>query len=69
MDQTIFETKLKSNGFTEIEAKTLGPRPANAEHAHDFDIRRLVLNGIFIVRQDDRPITYRTGEVFSVHAP
>ena len=69
MDQTIFESKLKSDEFTEIEAKTLDPRPANAEHAHDFDIRMLVLNGIFIVRQDDRPITYRTGEVFSVPAP
>ena len=68
MDQTIFETKLTSDGFTEIEAKTLGPRPANAEHAHDFDIRGLVLNGIFIVWQDDRSITYRTGEVFSVPA-
>jgi len=33
MDQIIFETKLASDGFTEIEAKTLGPRPANAEHA------------------------------------
>ena len=68
MDQTIFETKLTSDGFTEIEAKTLGPRPANAEHAHDFDIRGLVLNGVFVVRQDDLPTTYRAGDVFSVPA-
>ena len=63
MDQMVFESKLNSDGFTEIEAKALDPRPANAEHAHDFDIR-----GLVFVRQDDLPTTYRAGDVFSVPA-
>jgi len=68
MDRTVFEAELEADGYTEIEAKALDPRPANAEHAHDYDIRGLVLDGIFIVRQDDRPTTYRAGDVFAVPA-
>jgi len=68
MDRTVFEAALKADGYTQIEAKALDPRPANAEHAHDYDIRGLVLEGIFIVRQDDRPATYHAGDVFAVPA-
>ena len=50
MDQAAFEAKLAAAGYTQIETKALDPRPANTEHAHDHDIRGLVLDGIFIVR-------------------
>jgi quercetin dioxygenase-like cupin family protein len=49
-------------------SKTLDPRPANAGHAHDYDIKGLVLDGVFIVYQDGNPVTYRAGEVFAVPA-
>jgi quercetin dioxygenase-like cupin family protein len=68
MQQRVFEAELQSAGYTEIESKTLDPRPANAGHAHDYDIRRLVLDGIFIVNQGGNPVTYRVGEVFAVPA-
>ena len=35
MQQSVFEAELQSAGYTEIESKTLDPRPANAGHAHD----------------------------------
>jgi quercetin dioxygenase-like cupin family protein len=68
MRQTDFETELKSAGYVEIETKAIEPRPANAAHAHDYDIRGLVLDGIFTVAQDNKPVTYRAGDVFFVVA-
>ena len=68
MQQAEFEAELKSAGYTEIESKTLDPRPANTGHAHDYDIRGLVLSGIFIVNDGGKPVTYRAGEIFDVPA-
>jgi quercetin dioxygenase-like cupin family protein len=68
MRQDVFEAELKSAGYVEIETKALDPRPANNGHVHDYDIRGLVLDGIFIVKQDDEPVTYRAGDVFAVAA-
>ena len=68
MQQSVFEAKLQSAGYTEIESKTLDPRPANAGHAHDYDIKGLVLDGVFIVKQGDQSVAYRTGDIFEVPA-
>ena len=68
MQQTEFEAELKSAGYSEIESKSLDPRPANTGHAHDYDIRGLVLSGIFIVNDGGKPVTYRAGEIFDVPA-
>jgi len=35
MDKDAFKAKLKADGFTMVEAKVLGARPANREHGHD----------------------------------
>jgi quercetin dioxygenase-like cupin family protein len=68
MQQDVFETELRAAGYTAIEAKTIDPRPANTGHAHDYDIRGLVLDGLFIVIRDGKPETYRPGDVFAVPA-
>jgi quercetin dioxygenase-like cupin family protein len=68
MQQAEFEVELKSSGYTQIEIKSLDPRPANSEHAHDYDIRGLVLDGLFTVRQEGRAESYRPGEIFAVPA-
>ena len=68
MKQDTFEAELRSAGYTGIETKALDPRPANDGHVHDYDIRGLVIDGIFIVTQDDKPVTYRAGEIFAVPA-
>ena len=68
MQQAEFEADLKSKGFVEIESKLLHPRPVNHGHTHDYGIRGLVLSGVFIVNQGDKPVTYRAGEIFDVPA-
>lgn len=68
MQQAEFEDELKSNGFVEIESKALDPRPVNHGHTHDYSIRGLVLSGVFIVNQGEKPVTYRAGEIFNVPA-
>jgi quercetin dioxygenase-like cupin family protein len=66
MDKSAFETKLKADGFTVIEALKLGARPANHEHGHDHTVRGLVLAGAFTVICGGKPKTYRPGEIFEV---
>ena len=68
MQEAAFEAELKSGGYTEIETKTIEPRPANPGHAHDYDIRGLVLDGLFIVIQDGQAVPHRAGDIFSVAA-
>lgn len=66
MNRQEFEARLKDDGYTEIEAKSLQPRPANAEHGHPFAVRGLVLSGTFTVTQANVTKTYRAGEIFAV---
>jgi quercetin dioxygenase-like cupin family protein len=66
MQQAEFEAELKAKGFVEIESRSIDPRPVNHGHTHDYDIRGLVIDGIFIVDQGDKPVTYRPGEIFDV---
>lgn len=68
MDETEFEARLRADGYTEIESKSLDPRPANGEHGHHFSVRGLVLAGAFTVTQDNQPVTHRPGDVFAVAA-
>jgi hypothetical protein len=41
-------------------------RSAAMAITHDYDIRGLVLSGVFIVNQGEEPVTYRAGEIFDV---
>ncbi|MBV9533717.1 MAG: hypothetical protein JO283_22315 [Bradyrhizobium sp.] len=68
MEQNVFAAELRSRGYTQIECKALDPRPDNVEHVHDYDIQGMVLDGIFIITQDDQSVTYRSGDVFAVSA-
>jgi quercetin dioxygenase-like cupin family protein len=66
MDAHAFEAELSKNGFTQIETKAIEPRPANTAHAHDYVVRGLVLDGIFIVAENGKPTTYLPGDIFQV---
>jgi quercetin dioxygenase-like cupin family protein len=68
MNKQEFEAQLRRDGFTDIEAKSLQPRPANDAHGHPFAVRGLVLFGTFTVTQRNIAKTYRAGEIFSVAA-
>ena len=67
MQQDVFETELNRADMSRSKPRrsSRGPR---IPHAHDYDIRGLVLDGIFIVAQDNKPVTYRAGDVFFVVA-
>jgi quercetin dioxygenase-like cupin family protein len=66
MNEHDFEKQLKADGFNEIEHQKLDPRPGKGRHRHHFEIRGLVISGTFVVRQTGEPVTYRSGEIFSV---
>ena len=68
MDRQAFEAQLRGDGYTEIEAKSLQPRPANDHHGHPYAVRGLVIAGTFTVTQANLSKTYRPGEIFSVEA-
>ena len=68
MDTNAFEVTLKTDGYSEIEIKTYQPQPPNGEHGHHFSVRGLVLDGTFIVIRDEKPVTYRAGDIFAVTA-
>jgi quercetin dioxygenase-like cupin family protein len=66
MTKTEFEAALKADGSVEIDTKTLPPHPANGERGHHYDVRGIVLNGVFTVIQNDKPLHYHPGDVFFV---
>jgi quercetin dioxygenase-like cupin family protein len=66
MNESEFKAQLKADGYSEIETQNLQPRPAKGQHGHPFSIRGLVLDGTFIVTQDDKSTVYGPGEVFAV---
>ena len=68
MDANAFEAELSRGGYTEIETKTIAPKPVNDAHTHDYIVRGLVLDGIFIVTEGNKPTTYRAGDIFQVAA-
>lgn len=68
MDIAAFESRLKADGYNEIERKRYEPRPANGEHGHHFSVRGLILDGAFVVTLEGVERTYRPGEIFEVDA-
>ena len=68
MDANIFESKLKADGFVEIERKRIDPRPANSDHGHPWETRGLILDGVFTITCGGAARDYRAGDVFEVAA-
>ena len=68
MDSAQFEQALAESGFKEIATRSLEPRPANGDHAHEFTARGLVTAGEFIVSCGGVPRSYKAGEIFEVAA-
>jgi quercetin dioxygenase-like cupin family protein len=68
MDAAAFEAELREDGFTEIETKSLSPRPPSTPHSHPFDVRALVLGGEITLTSDGADRVYRAGDVFSMAA-
>ena len=67
MDTAAFEASLKSTGY-EIATSKGTANKVTQPHAHDYDVRALVLAGELTVTTDGTPRTYRAGDVFEMAA-
>ncbi|MSO74306.1 MAG: cupin domain-containing protein [Alphaproteobacteria bacterium] len=68
MDTKAFEAALSREGYSQIETKGYAPGHQTAEHAHEFDVRALVLEGDITLRSMGEAKTYRPGDVFAIPA-
>jgi len=66
MDRATFEANLTRDGY-EIVSISMRPDAVNAEHAHSFDARVLVVDGAMTIgREGDATRTYQAGEFFEM---
>ena len=65
MDASKFETELRDNGFGEIVKGEMKPNEVRNVHAHDYEVRGLVLDGSIVLTCDGEE---RSCEVFTMEA-
>jgi len=68
MDQAMFESTLKREGYDQVEVGGRPPNDKSAAHAHHFDVAALVLSGAITLTCDDQQRTYKAGDVFRLAA-
>ena len=68
MERAEFEDGLRRDGFDEIVAAEMPANETRAEHAHDFDVRAMVLGGEITLTCGGAGRTYREGDTFSMAA-
>ena len=64
MTREEFEAGLRRDGY-EISESTIAAGFHNPEHAHDFDVRGLILEGEFTLTRAGERRTYRAGDSFA----
>ena len=67
MDQKTFIAEAERDGYREIEVKSW-PAGKRSDHAHDFDVLGLVLEGRLTIASTRMSETYGPGEVFRMAA-
>lgn len=67
MDRAAFEASVKDAGY-QIGTSTGAPGKVTQPHAHDFDVRALVVFGELSITANNASRTYRTGDVFDMPA-
>jgi quercetin dioxygenase-like cupin family protein len=68
MDVKEFEAGLKRDGYQRIETKELPRGHQAADHAHDFDVRALVLAGEITLTWSGAAQSFTAGQVFTMDA-
>lgn len=66
MDRQAFEADLRKDGYDEILTSTTPGAKFNAEHAHPFDVKAMVLDGAITLGWNGQTQTFRPGEVFTM---
>ena len=68
MERAIFETELREQGYAEVVDRRMEANALNAEHAHEFDARLLVLEGTMTITTEGAERIYRAGDTFTMGA-
>jgi len=68
MDASKFETELRNDGFGEIVKGEMKPSEVRNVHAHDYEVRGLVLDGEIVLTCDGEERRFGVGEVFTMEA-
>lgn len=68
MDASSFETKLRNDGFGEIVNGEMKPNELRKVHAHDYEVRGLVLEGGIVLTCDNEERSFGVGEIFTMEA-
>ena len=68
MNEDEFKAALLKDGFDDIDVRTIEANVHNKGHAHDFDVRALMLAGELTLSAQGKQATYRAGEVFALPA-
>jgi quercetin dioxygenase-like cupin family protein len=68
MDQIEFRSQLASDGFEEIETRSMAPDLYNPPHSHPFEVRALMLAGELTLGWEDQNRTFGPGEIFRMAA-
>jgi len=67
MDQNEFEAELRRDGY-QIVYNGFPPGAVNAEHAHDWDARLLILGGEITITRGGKSEGFRAGDTCAVTA-
>ncbi len=63
-----FETGLLSDGFVELQTREIPAGTHNASHAHEFEVKALMLDGELTLTCDGLTATYHAGDIFTMQA-
>jgi len=66
MDRARFEAQLAADGYTDVAVRDRAARDASAEHAHDYAVRAMVLEGEITLTIAGGARRYGPGEVFEM---
>jgi hypothetical protein len=68
MNASEFEAQLRADGFDEVKTGERAGNDMTQEHAHDFEVRALVLDGDITLTCEGTARTYKAGDVFVMAA-
>ncbi|HZP89229.1 MAG TPA: cupin [Burkholderiales bacterium] len=68
MDLEDFKAELLRDGYEDVQMREIPANTFNDRHAHDFDVRALMLDGELTLAWDGQERTFRRGEVFVMEA-
>jgi quercetin dioxygenase-like cupin family protein len=68
MDRAAFQIALREAGYAEVVDRRMAAHELKPEHAHEFDARLLVLEGVMAITAAGTERTYRVGDTATITA-